>query len=111
MSPHFQKEIADWVANIGQRFVVWFSDRRKCNGVSLLYGEPDKPYLSFSHIPIKWQALTLLPCSKFFVFVSYFSTTLTVVSAEFVPMLKYFFYENAYINHTWNEFLNYFVLF
>jgi hypothetical protein len=54
------------------------------NGVSMFYGDPNKTiavtYLSFSHIPIKWQPLTMLPCSFF---VSYFSTTLTVVSAEF----------------------------
>lgn len=94
-----------------------FADGRKQNwkyqnGVSMLYGDPNKAYLSFSHIPIKWQPLTLLPCSNFFfVFVSYFSTTLTVVSAEFFQCWNFFFNENAYINRTWNEFLKYFVLF
>jgi len=75
-SPQFQRHIADWVAGTGQRCVALFAGGGKKkqnwkyhNGVSMLYGDPNKAYLSFSHIPIKWQPLTLLPCSNFFWFV------------------------------------------
>lgn len=98
ISPQFQRHISDWVAGTGQRCVALFAGGEKKqnwkyqNGVSMLYGDPNKAYLSFSHIPIKWQPLTLLPYSNFFwVCVSYFSTTLTVVSAEFFQCWKFFF--------------------
>lgn len=95
-----------WVANIGERL----AGRRKQNlKYQCCMENTVTPYFFiFSHSN-QMASMNMLPCSKFFC-VSYFSTTLTVVSAEFFPVLI-FFYENAYVNHTWNEFLNYFVLF